>query len=105
MDDYAATAARLRTLPSGSSDMLGFVRFATLAANSHNTQPWRFVVRETGVSIAPDLTRRIPVVDPDDHHLFVSLGCAAENFTIAATANGRPRSPSMPAVTAVSIST
>jgi hypothetical protein len=29
-------------------------------------------------------------VDPDDHHLFVSLGCAAENFLIAAQARGRP---------------
>jgi hypothetical protein len=30
------------------------------------------------------------VVDPDDHHLFVSLGCAAENLHLAATATGRP---------------
>jgi hypothetical protein len=29
------------------------------------------------------------VVDPDDHHLFVSLGCAAENLAIAARASGR----------------
>ncbi len=29
------------------------------------------------------------MVDPDDHHLFVSLGCAAENFAIAAGAHGR----------------
>jgi hypothetical protein len=27
--------------------------------------------------ILPDLSRRCPAVDPDDHHLFVSLGCAA----------------------------
>src|SRR5205809_1073455 len=29
-------------------------------------------------------------VDPDDHHLFVSLGCAAENLMLAAAARGRP---------------
>ncbi|MEO1190028.1 MAG: Tat pathway signal protein, partial [Pseudomonadota bacterium] len=34
--------------------------------------------------------RRTEVVDPDDHHLYVSLGCAAENFVIAAGAFGRP---------------
>jgi hypothetical protein len=30
------------------------------------------------------------VVDPDDHHLYASLGCAAENLSIAAAATGRP---------------
>ncbi|MGH1559991.1 hypothetical protein ACRAWD_24530 [Caulobacter segnis] len=30
------------------------------------------------IEILPDLSRRTPVVDPDDHHLFVSLGCALE---------------------------
>jgi hypothetical protein len=24
-----------------------------------------------------------PAVDPDDHHLYASLGCAAENLVIA----------------------
>jgi hypothetical protein len=38
----------------------------------------------------PDISRRTPVVDPDDHHLFVSLGCAAENMIVAAGARGRP---------------
>ncbi len=40
------------------------------------------------MSIEPDLSRRCPAVDPDDHHLFVSLGCAAENLAQAGLANG-----------------
>jgi hypothetical protein len=40
------------------------------------------------VSILPDYQRRCPIVDPDDHHLFVSLGCAAENLVQAASAMG-----------------
>lgn len=64
------------------------VRFATLAANGHNTQPWRFARTEGGVLLAADDTRRTPVVDPDDHHLYASLGCAAENLMIAASAYG-----------------
>ena len=67
---------------------LELVRFATLAANSHNTQPWKFSIGNNSISIAPDYTRRCPVVDPDDHHLFVSLGCAAENLVHAAAAAG-----------------
>jgi hypothetical protein len=64
------------------------VRYATLAASSHNTQCWKFRAEERAISILPDLSRRCPAVDPDDHHLFVSLGCAIENLIQAALANG-----------------
>ncbi len=89
-DRYGKAERELRAPLPGSADVAAFVRFATLAANGHNTQPWRFAVTGTGASITPDLARRTPAVDPDDHHLFVSLGCAAENFLLAAAAAGRP---------------
>lgn len=72
---------------------LELVRFATLAANSHNTQPWKFSIKDTSISIAPDYARRCPIVDPDDHHLFVSLGCATENLIHAAAAAGLKSNP------------
>lgn len=68
--------------------MQELVRNATLAPSSHNTQCWRFQIRDRSISILPDLSRRCPAVDPDDHHLFVSLGCATENLAQAALANG-----------------
>ena len=64
------------------------VRYATLAPSSHNTQCWRFHVEDRSISILPDLSRRCPAVDPDNHHLFVSIGCASENLIQAARANG-----------------
>src|SRR5260370_24769741 len=64
------------------------IRYATLAANSHNSQPWKFATAEHRITIAPDLARRCPAVDPNDHHLFVSLGCAAENLVLAAACAG-----------------
>lgn len=64
------------------------VRYATLAASSHNTQCWKFRLEPNAITILPDLSRRCPAVDPDDHHLFVSLGCAAENLVQAAHAHG-----------------
>ena len=64
------------------------VRYATLAPSSHNTQCWKFALDDSGISIMPDLSRRCPAVDPDDHHLFVSLGCAAENLVQAGRTNG-----------------
>jgi hypothetical protein len=64
------------------------VRYATLAPSSHNTQCWRFRTAGKSISILPDFARRCPAVDPDDHHLFVSLGCASENLIQAARAMG-----------------
>lgn len=64
------------------------VRCATLAPSSHNTQCWKFALEDKAITILPDLSRRCPAVDPDDHHLFVSLGCAAENLIQAAAAHG-----------------
>lgn len=90
MGEYADAAARLRAPLPADPDMKELVRFATLAANGHNTQPWRFALRKSAISILPDFSRRTPAVDPDDHHLFVSLGCAAENLLIAGGAHGRP---------------
>lgn len=74
--------------PRESARLRDLVRQATLAASSHNTQPWKFRIEQRSITILPDLTRRCPIVDPDDHHLFVSLGCAAENLVHAARAGG-----------------
>jgi hypothetical protein len=65
------------------------VRAATLAANSHNTQPWRYRIATGRIDIVPDFSRRTPIVDPDDHHLFASLGAATENLVIAALHYGQ----------------
>jgi nitroreductase len=72
----------------GSLDLKELVRLGTLAASSHNTQPWQFQLQERSITILPDFSRRCPVVDPDDSHLFKSLGCAAENIVHAAAAQG-----------------
>ena len=60
------------------------IRFATRAPSGHNTQPWKFTYNADRISIYPDYTRRLPVVDSDDHALFISLGCALENLLVAA---------------------
>lgn len=68
--------------------MLELVRCATLAPSSHNTQCWKFRIGARSVTLLPDMARRCAAVDPDDHHLFVSLGCATENMIHAARAHG-----------------
>lgn len=73
---------------AGGHEYTSLVRYATLAASSHNTQPWKFRLERARIRILPDLSRRCPAVDPDDHHLYASLGCAAENLLLAAQAAG-----------------
>ena len=96
-EGYGAVAARIRragTVVDGDAPEISrelgleLVRFATLAPSSHNTQCWKFALGDKAITILPDLTRRCPAVDPDDHHVFVSLGCASENLMQAALAHG-----------------
>ena len=90
MEEYAASVALTRAALRQAPEMSDIIGHATLAASGHNTQPWRFRLGGSQIDILPDLSRRTPAVDPDDHHLFVSLGCAAENLALAAGAKGRP---------------
>ena len=92
-ESYAAAARRTWRSAEGQlgdSSLIRreLVRCATLAPSSHNTQCWKFRLEEHAISVLPDLSRRTPAVDPDDHHLFASLGCATENLIQAALANG-----------------
>jgi hypothetical protein len=73
---------------TSSNQMVELVRCATLAANSHNTQPWKFAIKENMIEIHPDYTRRLPAVDPHDRELWISLGCALENLLLAAQTAG-----------------
>lgn len=88
LKDYTKAAQTVRANLPEAPSLIDLVRFATLAANAHNTQPWTFRVGENSIDILPDFSRRTPVVDPDDHHLFASLGCATENLVVAAKAHG-----------------
>jgi hypothetical protein len=89
MSKYNNAVSAMRTPLPTEPGLRDFVRFATLAPNSHNTQPWKFQLGTDAVDILPDFSRRTPAVDPDDHHIFVTLGCAAENLSIAAKGSGK----------------
>jgi nitroreductase len=64
------------------------VRYATLAASSHNTQPWRFEVGDGVIRVFADARRQLRVADPDRRELFLSAGCAVENLAVAAEHHG-----------------
>jgi nitroreductase len=89
MEEYNASVGETRSALKAQPETHDLIRYATLAPNGHNTQPWRFQVSEGQINILPDFARLTPVVDPDNHHVFVSLGAAAENLAIASASRGR----------------
>lgn len=99
--DYGRQEKRIWTAPFQTStalpaQMREIIRYATLAPSGHNTQPWKFAVRGDTIYILPDLTRRLPAVDPHDRELWISLGCALENFSLAANAAGYAAETTLP---------
>ena len=68
-----------------SSEKLKFLlRYAILAPSSHNSQPWKFQVRDSEIYIFVDKDRWLKVADADQRELHISVGCALENLLIAA---------------------
>ena len=85
-------AGQIRLGKTSSSDMqaiqMELIRQASLAASGHNMQPWIFEVASDSISILPDYSRRLSVVDPEDRELWISLGCALANLELAAESMG-----------------
>ncbi|WP_168076013.1 hypothetical protein [Caulobacter sp. SSI4214] len=94
-DEAVRSLWRLPDLSGGGFPAMALIGAAALAANGHNTQPWRFKVEPRVIEILPDPTRRTPVVDPDNHHLFVSLGCALETLLQAGLGYGWAGEPAV----------
>lgn len=66
-------------------------RYASLAPNSYNCQPWRIkLVPGSGVEwvVQSDSSRWLPYCDPANHGLLLSIGAFWENLILAANALG-----------------
>jgi nitroreductase len=61
---------------------------AVRAPSVHNTQPWRFAVRDGVLELATDRTRQLHVLDPRGRQLHISCGCALLNARVAMAAAG-----------------
>lgn len=67
---------------------LALAHAGILAANAHNTQPWRFRVEAERIALFADAGRHLGAFDPFRRELGLSLGCALENMVLAAEAQG-----------------
>ena len=65
------------------------IYYASLAGNSHNTQPWYVeIVNDSILYLKADFSRKLHIVDPDARGLFISLGAFIENLELAAGSLG-----------------
>jgi hypothetical protein len=71
-------------LDSRDAQLEFLLQYAVLAPSSHNAQPWRFRIVPEGVEVRADLTRRLPIVDPADREMWMSVGAAIANLRVAA---------------------
>jgi hypothetical protein len=60
------------------------IRYAILAPSGYNTQPWMFAVNREGIAVYADYTRRLPIADPGNRELLMSVGAAIMNLRVAA---------------------
>ena len=64
------------------------VEDAVQAPSIHNTQPWRFGVHGTRISLRADPDRRLDVADPDGREMLISCGAALYNLRLSLRAQG-----------------
>ncbi|QKW40667.1 hypothetical protein HUT06_25940 [Actinomadura sp. NAK00032] len=71
-----------------SADARKAIEDAVWAPSVHNTQPWRFALRGTRISLSADSDRRLGVADPDGREMLISCGAALYNLKTSLRALG-----------------
>lgn len=72
------------------ADLRDTVPAAVRAPSVHNTQPWRFRLRDGGIEVLVDPRRRLPVNDPRGWAARISCGAAVFNLRLALAVAGTP---------------
>jgi nitroreductase len=79
------------TTPNTAADqavLAQCVQTAGLAPSLHNSQPWRFRIREAGIDVLADPGRRLEALDPAGRELLISVGAAVFTLRLAIRREG-----------------
>ena len=68
--------------------LAAYADLARWAPSKHNTQPWRFVVRDNALELWTDNQRELRETDPHGRERHISLGAALQIACVAARARG-----------------
>lgn len=66
-----------------------YAAVARWAPSKHNTQPWRFVIRDEALELWADKARSLTATDPQQREMVISCGVAVEFAAVAASAAAR----------------
>ncbi len=81
-----ATASATPSLTT--EDLAAVAEAARWAPSIHNSQPWRFRPLPAGLGVLEDLTRTLPIIDPQGRDRTISCGAALLNARVAMRARG-----------------
>ncbi len=81
--------------PRLEGGLRAIVSAGVLAANPHNSQPWRFRLSDDAVDVYLDRGRALGPVDPFLRQMHIGIGCALENLVVGATAHGLLGTPAL----------
>jgi nitroreductase len=70
------------------ADILSCITAAIAAPSLHNSQPWRFGIRDGGVEVYVDRHRQLDVIDPTGREMLISIGAAVFNLRLAVRHHG-----------------
>lgn len=74
-------------VPSDTT-LLEIVALACRAPSIHNCQPWIWRLQGTELRLYADYDRAVPVADPNNRQLIISVGAALHHLQVAAAARG-----------------
>lgn len=66
-----------------------YVEVARFAPSKHNSQPWRFVLRDGALLVRADAQRTLPLTDSAGREQLLACGAAVELAVVAAASLGR----------------
>lgn len=70
------------------NQLIGVLNYARFSPSVHNSQPWRFELRENAVIVRLDEGRAVKSGDPVGRQTWISLGCCVEAISVAAAKFG-----------------
>jgi len=84
---------RTPSAAAGAAEKLRFfLQWAVLAPSRNNTQPWLFEIAGDELRAYADVSRTLPISDPDGRQLLMSCGAALVNLRLAAAHFGHATS-------------
>jgi nitroreductase len=88
LDPYIAIQQPLAA--KGDERFKQLLAWAQLSPSPHNTQPWKWFVKEDVVRLYADYSRRLEVCDPDARELVIGCGSSLEHYLLRLGLDNEP---------------